>query len=53
MPVAASTLAVPNFASVTPLFASQLPSSFSALLDTHSVVSPLDSFITWPVAITI
>jgi hypothetical protein len=52
--VAALTLAVPNLASVAPLLASKLSSSFSALLNSHSIVTPhLDVFRFWPMAITI
>jgi hypothetical protein len=49
----ASALAVPNLATVTPLFASKLSSTFSALLNSHSVVSPLDVFKYRAMAITI
>jgi hypothetical protein len=37
--MAGSTLAVTDFAAVAPLLASEFPSTFAALLDTHSVVS--------------
>jgi hypothetical protein len=36
----ALALAMPNLASVAAFLASQLASSFSAFLDTHSVASP-------------